>query len=332
MSVCRVEFSEESQGILRCDSVDLHSAFARSTDCDNNRLKSEILHFLHRDCASRLDLDAECTQKVDIFLNFFLGDSEFRDHIARYAAELLVLLENSDFRAFPRKEIRCCHTAGAAADHSRLDSARLLGFQLRKCLVNARAGDCQFGVSDIHLGFVEVSCTCILARMRAEAACHERQRVRVEHDLHRGIEIALLRVCHVGRYVLMDRAVSGTRCKEAVEQRDLLIRLSVRKRLCRLHMMNVSQCRLGQRIQLLNIDSCKWPHDSRKLLRHLRKSLIAAGLQKCCSYSYRPDACPDDLVDIEVIRAAGVGNAQLALEVSGQLCCQINRKSVQGAA
>ena len=278
MSVSRVEFSEESERILRCDSIDLHSAFTRSADCDDNRLKSQILHLLHRDCASRLDLDAECTQKVDIFLNFFLGDSEFRDHIARYAAELLILLENSDFRAFPRKEIRCCHTAGAAADHSRPDSARLLGFQLRKCLVNAGACDCQLGVANIHLGLIEVSCTCILARVRAEAARHERESVRVEHYLHCGVKITLLRVCHVGRNILVDRAVCGARSKEAVKQRDLLIRLSVRKRLCGFYMVDICHSRLSQRIQFLNIDSCERFHDTRKLLRHLRKSLIAAGL------------------------------------------------------
>ena len=76
--------------------------------------------------------------------------------------------------------------------------------------------------------------------MCAETACHERQRVRIEHDLHSSIKITLLRVCHVGRNILVYRAVCGARSKEAVKQRDLLIRLSVRKRLCGLYMVSVS--------------------------------------------------------------------------------------------
>ena len=58
----------------------------------------------------------------------------------------------------------------------------------------------------------------------------------------------------------------------------------------------------------------------------MRKTLVAAGLQLRCRHGDRPDAADKQLVNVESIRTAGIGKAELSVKLPADprrhSCCQ----------
>ena len=131
----------------------------------------------------------------------------------------------------------------------------------------------------------------------------------------------------------MDRAVAAARRIEAVKKRKRLFHLPVRKRFDRLAVLRVLKCLLCQAAYSIHIHalpcSCR---DIGQKFCDLVHSLVSARFKQSGRHSDRPYARCYQIVDIEVISAAGIGNAKFSLELLRDPGYQLNGQRIQASS
>ena len=141
--------------------------------------------------------------------------------------------------------------------------------------------------------------------MCTDVTCHERKRILLKDNIKSVIISSLINKYSVCCNILIDRTSVYTRCHIAIKVWNLLICLSVRKRLNRLNMMLVGSYILYELFKFCNIYSGpSLDLGLLKLLSHLIESLISTRLKDSGCHCYRPDSAVYNLIYIEVITTA----------------------------
>ena len=152
--------------------------------------------------------------------------------------------------------------------------------------------------------------------MSADGAGDKGQRILLQNKLQ-GLGIfPLAAEFNVLRDVLADGAAALAWSGEAVDKGHLLIELPPGQGLDSLDVVLVAANREGKRLHLLRIHGGEGFKSQRlQLLADLLEALITAGLQLGGSHSDGPDAALEELIDVKEVRAAGVAQAQTAIEL-----------------
>ena len=154
--------------------------------------------------------------------------------------------------------------------------------------------------------------------MRADGAGNERQGVALDDDVERVLVAALVNSRQVGGNVLLDGAARAARRGEAVIKRALAGDLAVGQWAQRLLVE-----RVGERIGLDRGHGLERDARERlavqvgKLAGHLTKALVATGLEHVGRQGDGPNAGIVQGADVVDRGAAGVADAQLAIELLG---------------
>ena len=268
--------------------------------------------------SAALDFDAVLFHQRHVLVDGLVGDTERGNDIARHAAELFFALENGRFDSGSAEEVGCGNAGRAAAD-----DGGLLALDLRRtadgghqCAVALFRCD-QLGVADLDGLFIEVAGAAVLAAVCADGAGDKRQGVLLGDELERRAVKALAAKLDVLRDILMDGAAALARSREAVDQRDAFRALAGGNGLDGLEMVDIG-VRRGAHIR----DGCGIRTGKRAvgkqldLFNHLRKAVVAAGLEDGGGDGDWPDARGKQLVAVEEFCAAREGNAHFALELT----------------
>ena len=280
------------------------------------------------------DFDAVLFHQSHVLVDGLVGDAERGNDIARHAAELFFTLENGRFHTSSSKEVGRRNTGRAAAD-----DGGLLALQAcrtadggHQCAVALFRCD-QLGVADLDGLFIEVAGAAVLAAVCADGAGDERQSVLLGDELQRRAVKALAAKLNVLRDILMDGATALARSREAVDQRDAFRALAGGNGLDGLEMVDIG-VRRGAHIR----DGCGIRTGKRAvgkrldLFDHLRKAVVAAGLENGGGDGDGPDPGCEQLIAVEEFGAAREGNAHFALELTGNAIAHLNGQREQAAA
>ncbi len=167
--------------------------------------------------------------------------------------------------------------------------------------------------------------------MRAEVSGDVGQGVALEHHAKGAGEVALVNLVQVGGDVLLDGAARATRRREAAGERQR------RGHLVRLGGLDGLAVERALRHGLVKRGHGLHAHLARALgaredARDLAEALVAAGLEHGGGHGDGPDARAVEIGDVGGVGAAGVADAQLAVELGGNLVGEVDGKREQRAA
>ncbi|MPM94435.1 hypothetical protein SDC9_141581 [bioreactor metagenome] len=129
---------------------------------------------------------------------------------------------------------------------------------------------------------------------------------------------ALMAQLDILRNILPDGTAALAGGGEAAQQRHLFIQLPPGQGLDRLDVVFIPPRLQRQRLDALHIHGDKRLVTKLfQLLGNLLETLIAAGLQLCGGHGNGPNTAGKQLVDVEEVRAAGIGQAQPPAEFRG---------------
>jgi len=86
---------------------------------------------------------------------------------------------------------------------------------------------------------------------------------------------------------------------------------------------------LRKRLRFYRIYFLKYSLCSFRIFCHLQCSLVTTRFQKCRRNGHRPDSCVHNLLYIEVIRTAGIGDPKSAVKFRGKLRRKRNRQWIE---
>ena len=291
-----------------------------------------------RDLTAEHGLGAKGEAELDVAVDVVVGDAELGDDVARDAAKGVGALEDRDLGARSREEERRGEAGRAAADDGDVlargarDRRHRGGLELAQDLVEAAAGRVELVAADARaVGLVEGALALGAAGVRAEVAGDVRQRVLLDDDAQGLRELALVDAGEVGRDVLADGAAGAAGRREAAHERQLGVDLVGLGRLDGLLVVLAgghAGRELGHGVDV---------HDLGALLagektRDLEEALVAAGLEDVGRHGDRPDAGRVELADVAGVGAAGVGDAQPAVELAGDAARELDREREERAA
>ena len=124
-------------------------------------------------------LDAQVEDALDLGVEHFARRAEARDAVAHHAAELLVLVEDRDGVALLRELVGAGQAGRPAADHGDLLAGRRLGRRERELVRDRVLAEEVLDRVDADVVLDLVAVAAGLARRRADAAHHRRERVRL---------------------------------------------------------------------------------------------------------------------------------------------------------
>ena len=311
---------------------------ATGLPCTNGEEDVGIAHGLqlsHRGCGGTAAyLHALLFHEGDVLLNGLLGNTERGDHVAGHAAEGGLTLEDGGLHAATGQEVGRSHTGGAAADDGGLLPCHLLGgLHGGHHRLEALLRSNQLGIADMDGLVIEVAGALILAAVGADGAGNEGQGVLLGNELQRRAVQALAHQLDVLGDVLCDGAAALTGGGEAVQPRHLLLALALGDGLDGLDVVIVG---VGGGAELANglgvrAAECLVGH-LLHLLHHLIEAIVAAGLQNGGCHGDGPNTGIEELVAVEVLCAAGEGDAHLALELAGDAVAHLDGERIEGTA
>ena len=279
------------------------------------------LQFLDRGSGGvQLHFHAHLEHQGHVLVDGVVADAEGGNDLADHAAQAVGLLKDGDGDTGPAQEVGCGHTGGAAADDGDL-AAVACGhgsLDLRHIGVIALLGGHQLGGPDLDGLIVVVPGALGLAAVGADGAGDEGQGVLLRDEPQGGGVLALAAQLNVLGNVLLDGAAALAGRGEAVHQGDLLIQLPPGQGLDVLHMVLIGPGGQGQSLNGTHIHAGEGLEvHGVQLVADLDEPLVAARFQLGGGHGDGPDAAGKQLVDVESVGTAGVGDAQLAAEFLG---------------
>ena len=169
--------------------------------------------------------------------------------------------------------------------------------------------------------------------MRADGAGNERQGVALDDDVECVLVAALVNSRQVGGNILLDGAARTARRGKAVGKRALAGNLAVGQRAQRLLVERVGE-RVGlDRGHCLERNALKrLAVQVGKLAGHLAKALVATGLEHVGRQGDGPNAGVIQSADVVDRGAAGVADAQPAIELLGNAAGSLDGQREQRTA
>ena len=189
------------------------------------------------------------------------------------------------------------------------------GLELGEDLVKATAGGLELAGADLGaLCLVEGALALGTAGVRAEVAGDVGQGVSAHDDAQGLGDVALVDGVQVGRDVLLDGAAGAARGREAARERQRGAHLVGLGRLDGLVVQRAFRGLLAQGGDGGHVDVLATLH-ALKDVRDLAEALVAAGLEHRGGHGDGPDARGVQVMDVAGVGAAGVADAQLAVEL-----------------
>ena len=269
----------------------------------------------------QLYLGAVEPHEGDVLLDGLLTDTEAGDHQPGHAAQLVALLKNGDGDTGPAQEVGCGDAGGTAADDGGLPAVgdRLRLFQRGHQVIIALLRRDQFGSPDLNGIVIVIPGALGLAAVGADGAGGEGEGVLLR-DEGQGLGVfALTAQLDILRNILPDGAAALAGSGEAVHQRHLFQQFPPGQGLDVLQMVLIPPGGQGQCVDAQYIHTAEGGEV--QLVQNfadLGEALIAAGLQLRGGHGDGPDAAGEQLVDVEGVGAAGVGQPQLAVKFPAQ--------------
>ncbi len=300
-------------------------------------LSLELGHGAHLD--ARLGLGAVREAELDVAVDILVGDAERRDDVARDAAEGLAALEDGHVGAGAREEERAGQAGRAAAD-----DGDLAGLGARDLLragavldagekrVDAAARRRELARADGRaLGLVERAHALGAAGVRAEIAGNEGQGVSLRDDGEGVVQATLVDGGQVGGDVLLDGAAVAAGRGEAAGEGQRPVELVRRERLHGLLVLGRGGDGLIERGDGLDVHVLL-ARGALEQARDLAEALVAAGLENRGGHGDGPDARAVNVADVLGVGAAGVADAQLAVELLGDAMREMDGQREERAA
>ena len=166
--------------------------------------------------------------------------------------------------------------------------------------------------------------------MRADRSRNKRKGILLRNNLHCFPVLSFFYKLKVSRDILMNGTSFLTRRHKTIQKRHLFFHLSGGQGFHRLHMMGICPGVVRQFSHSLRIYTGKYNIFLFQKGRHLGHSVISAGFQERSGNGHRPDARIYDLLNIVIIRPAGIGDAKPSVKLFRQLRRQRNRQRIQG--
>ena len=257
----------------------------------------------------------------DVLLDGLLTDTEAGDHQPGHAAQLVALLENSDRDTGPAQKVGRGDAGGTAADDGGLAAIgdRLRLFQRGHQVIIALLRRDQLGSPDLNGIVIVVPGALGLAAVGADGAGGEGEGVLLRDEGQRLGVLFLAAQLNILGNILPDRAAALAGSGKAVHQRHLFQQLPPGQGLDVLQMVLIPPGRKGQGVDAQYIHAAEGGEV--QLVQNfadLGEALVAAGLQLRGGHGDGPDAAGEQLVDVEGVGAAGVGQPQLAVKFPAQ--------------
>ena len=269
-----------------------------------------------------MHLGAKGQAELGIVGDVVARNTELGDHVTDHAAKRIAGLEDGDGHAGARQEERRRQTGRAAADNGNVALAVVgdgLGAQLRQHGGHGLAGGLELAGANLGaLGLVERTLASAAAGMRADGAGNERQGVALDDDVERVLVAPLVNSRQIGGNILLDGAARAARRGKTVGKRALAGDLSIGQRAQRLLVE-----RVGERVGLNRGHGLERDARERlavqvgKLAGHLAKALVATGLEHVGRQGDGPNTGVIQGADVVDRGAAGVADAQFAIELLG---------------
>ena len=283
---------------------------------------------------AQLDLNIVLLHQGDVLVDGFIGDAEGGDDVTGHTTEGVFAFKDGGLHTGTAKEIGGSDTRRAAADNGNLLAGNLFrdldgGHQSAVALLGGK----ELGVTDPDRLVVEVAGALALAAVGADGARDEGQGVLLGDELQsRGVQ-TLSAQLHILGNVLGNGAAALTRGDKAVHPGHTVLILAHGQRLDGLEMVEVgvaadAECLNGGGVGAMESGKGHILH----LFAHLAQTVVAAGLENGGGHGDGPDTGCEQLVAVEVFRAAGKGNAHFALELLGNAVAHLNGQGEQGAA
>ena len=280
-----------------------------------------------------MDGRAHLFDQGDIFINRGLADAEAGDHIADDTAGLGFFFKHIDLSAGTGEEVRRGKTRRAAADDGDLLSRRRgSGLRLHPRVI-AVLGSLKLIGADGDRIIVEMAGTACHTAVGADGAGDERQGVLLRDDIEGFLIQALIRQADILGDILMYRTTAGAGRRIAIEERHRIVGFAGRHRFDRLLVHAVRLHKGDQTGDHPGIGTGKIRIRNRaQELGQLGKAGVAAGLEDGGGDGDRPDARREQHADIGKVRAAGVADAELAVELGGKAAGHLDGEVEQRAA
>ena len=280
------------------------------------------------------DVHAVLLHQGDVLLDGLVGDAEGGDHVPGHAAQAALPLEDGGLDTGPGQEVGGGNTGGAAADDGGLLAGDLLGGPDGGHQgVVALFGGQQLGIPDADGLVIEVPGALGLTPVGTDGAGQEGQRILLGDELQgRGVQ-ALAAQLHILGNVLLNGTAALTGGGEAVHPGHLLVALAAGQGLDGLDVVNIGVAGGGQLADGLGVRAgegtvCHGLH----LLHHLVQAVVSAGLEDGGGHGDGPDPGGKQLVAVEILRAAGEGDAHPALKLAGNAVAHLDGQGEQAAA
>ena len=264
-------------------------------------------------------------------------NAELGDHVTDHAAERVAGLKDGDGHAGARQEERRRQTGRAAADNGNVALAVVgdgLGAQLGQHGGHGLAGGLELAGANLGaLGLVECTLAGTAAGMRADGAGNERQGVALDDNVECVLVATLVNSRQIGGDILLDGAARAARRGKAVGKRALAGDLAVGQRAQRLLVERVGE-RVGlDRSHGLERDALeRLAIQVGKLAGHLAKALVATRLEHVGRQGNGPNAGIVQGANVVDRGAAGVADAQFAIELLGNTAGSLDGQREQRTA
>ena len=269
----------------------------------------------------QLYLSAVERHEGDVLFDGLLADTEAGDHQPGHAAQLVALLKNGDGDTGPAQEVGCGDAGGTAADDGGLAAVgdRLRLFQRGHQVIIALLRRDEFGSPDLNGIVIVIPGALGLAAVGADGAGGEGQGVLLSDQGQRLGVLFLAAQLNILGNILPDGAAALAGSGEAVHQRHLFQQFPPGQRFDVLQMVLIPPGGQGQCVDTQYIHAAEGGEV--QLVQNfadLCEALVAAGLQLRGGHGDGPDAAGEQLVDVEGVGAAGVGQPQLAVKFPAQ--------------
>ena len=282
---------------------------------------------------AQLELGPHGLAQLNVLLDGFIADAEGGDHVLHDAPQLRLGLEHGYRHSGPAQEIGGGQAPGAAAHYGYLLAGyRRARLQLGQQLGEPALGGLQLPIAYLHRFLVIAPHALVHAAVGADGAGDEGQGVALEDHLQRFLVLAVGGQAQVGGNVLLNGTAAPAGRGKAVHQGHLCRQLLGGNGLHRLAVMAAGAGLPGDAGNPLHVHPGPGALAAHHLLADLGKALVAAGLEHVGGHGDGPDARPVQRPHREDVRAAGIGDAQLALELAGQLLRQRGAQGEQGPA
>ena len=249
-------------------------------------------------------------------------------------AQLVGTLVNGDINACAGQEGCSSQTSGATADDSDLlashGSSGLQGSQ--NFFVSALSSG-QLSLADLDILVVVVTHALVAAVVGADGAGDEGQSVALQDDVQSISQAAFANSGQVSGDVLLNGAAVAAGSVEAVNQGNGLAGVADGQRLDGLQVQLVGSNAVIQSLDSSHVQTVPALVTAvAQSFVDLSHTLVSAGLQNGGSHGDGPNACIEQILDVASFSTAGVGDAQLAVELIGDLTSQGDGQGEQRTA